>query len=244
MSSGSSRQLENANTLRWLRERVGQFVKHLNTRYPDDPRSLFLFEKLRRIELLSDEEAKPSGGSWKNGKFNHTSGTLFVAPRDTTDALRTQSSLSKTIVHELAHATRRKEPGEDSHSPQWKQAWLWFLQVATQELGWDVEIKCAECTFYGLCDHSHCPKCTWLQSLCKPYMGPPGEQAGGPAPAPKAAPKAAPALAGNRLAPMPPTSPRLAPTPAAFPRLAPMPPTSPRPAPMPPTSPRLAPRRW
>lgn len=164
---------EDAAALEWVRERVNEFAVHLHERHPDDRRAQALLEKLRDVQLLEADEAAPRGGSWRNGKFKHSTGVLSVAPRDPRGEMRTHSSLMKTIVHELAHATRTKEPGEDAHSQQWKQTWLWFLQVATQELGWKVDIKCAECTFYGLCDKQHCPKCNWLQGLCRPYAGAP-----------------------------------------------------------------------
>jgi hypothetical protein len=157
----------------WVRARVQEFVDHLRRRHAADPRAAILFRKLRDVQLLDSEESRPRAGSWKNGKFKHSVGTLYVAPRDLGGRARSRSSLLRTVVHELAHATRVKEPGEAGHSPQWKQAWLWFLEIATQELGWAVDIKCAECTFYGLCDRSQCPKCNWLQTLCRPYAGAP-----------------------------------------------------------------------
>lgn len=158
----------------WVQDRVSEFVAHLQARYATDTRTLALLSKLKDVRLLEPEEyALSGGGSWRNGKFKHSVGTLFFAPRDPSGAARTQSSLLKTVVHELAHATRFKEPGEVSHSPQWKTTWLWFLGIATKELGWTVDIKCAECTYYGLCERTMCPKCNWLQNLCRPYTGPP-----------------------------------------------------------------------
>lgn len=162
--------------LEWVRARVNEFVVHLQRRYPDDPRAQALFDKLQDVQLLPDDESAPRRGSWRNGKFKHSVGTLFFAPRMPDGELRSQSSLLKTVVHELAHATRYKEPGEEAHSQQWKQTWLWFLSVATQDLGWSIDIKCAECTYYGLCERDVCPKCNWLQNLCKPYAGPPSKR--------------------------------------------------------------------
>lgn len=159
------------DTLAWVRARVSEFVDHLRTHHATDARAKDLFAKLRRVELLAPDESAPRSGSWKNGKFKHSTGTLFVAARDLRAIVRTESSLLKTVVHELAHATRNKSSGEASHSQEWKHTWLWFLSIATQELGWKVDIKCAECSFYGLCDRSQCPKCNWLQNLCKPYNG-------------------------------------------------------------------------
>lgn len=159
------------DVLDWIREKVDEFVGTLQSSHSDDPRAQRLFEKLNDVRLLDPEESAPRQGSWRNGKFKHSLGALYVAPRDPTGAFRTESSLLKTVVHELGHATRRKYAGEGSHSPQWKQTWLWFLGIATNDLGWPVDIKCAECTRYGLCDQNACPKCNWLQNLCKPYVG-------------------------------------------------------------------------
>lgn len=161
--------MADTDTLQWLQLRVAEFARHLQTTHGQDPRTRALLAKLTSVRLLSAEESAPREGSWKNGKFQHSTGRLFVAPTDNKGRPRTQSSLLKTVVHELAHATRYKEPGETSHSQQWKQTWLWFLGIATQELGWVVDIKCAECTYYGLCDQSQCPKCNWMQNLCRPY---------------------------------------------------------------------------
>jgi hypothetical protein len=164
---------DDAQILAWIRARVDEFVGQLRRDHAADPRAEALLAKLRGVVLLDAAESRPDSGSWKNGKFKHSTGVLYVAARDPSGAPRTPSSLMKTIVHELAHATRRKEPGEEAHSPAWKQTWLWFLELATEGLGWRVDIKCAECTYYGLCDRTQCPRCLWLQSLCRPYSGPP-----------------------------------------------------------------------
>lgn len=164
------------DVLAWLRERVEEFLDVLERRHGGDPRAQALFAKLTKVKLLEAAESEPGGGSWKNGKFKHSTGVLYVAPRDVAGDFRTESSLLKTVVHELAHATRFKQPDEASHSQAWKQTWLWFLRVATEQLGWEVDIKCAECSFYGLCvedDRSQCPKCNWMQNLCRPYTGRP-----------------------------------------------------------------------
>lgn len=164
-------------TLSWLQARVGEFVAYLRAHHADDDRVRALLGKLRGVELLPAAEIRPRavGGaaSWRNGKFKHSTGVLYVAATDFAGAPRTPGSLLKTVVHELAHATRDAAGGEASHSPRWKQTWLWMLEIATQRLGWDVEVRCAQCTYYGLCERSQCPKCRWLANLCRPYAGPP-----------------------------------------------------------------------
>lgn len=168
-----ARTATDAEALDWVRARVDEFVAHARDAHGADPRVRALLGKLRAVRVMSAAEASPRAGSWRNGKFKHSTGELFFAARDPSGAVRTESSLLKTVVHELAHATRHKEPGEAAHSPQWKQTWLWFLELASEQLGWVVDIKCAECTYYGLCSQDQCPKCNFLQQLCKPYAGPP-----------------------------------------------------------------------
>lgn len=173
-----ARRSADAEIIEWVRDRCDEFVAHVRDRYPDDPRVRALLSKFKGVQALSPEDAAPVSpeSSRRNGKFRHSTGVLYVSTRDAFDRPRTRSSLLKTVVHELAHATRYKEPGEPGHSQQWKQTWLWFLEIATAELGWGVDIKCAECTFYGLCDREQCPKCIWLQTLCRPYSGPPSDR--------------------------------------------------------------------
>ena len=164
-----------AEIIEWVRDRSDEFVTHVRTKHPTDARVRALLSKFKGVRALPEDEAAGAAveSSRRNGKFRHSTGMMYLTTRDALGRPRTESSLLKTLVHELAHATRVKEEGETSHSPQWKQTWLWFLEVATQDLGWGVDIKCAECTFYGLCDRTQCPKCIWLQNLCRPYTGPP-----------------------------------------------------------------------
>lgn len=156
----------------WLRRQVRDLVEHVRRSHPDDPRTAAISSKVRSVRALDPSETRstPAPDTWHSGKFKHSTGELFVALADNRGAPRTASSVRKTIVHELAHATRHKEPGETSHSQEWKQTWLWLLNVATAELGWGVDVRCAECSYYGLCETHQCPKCQWMLNLCKPYV--------------------------------------------------------------------------
>lgn len=166
---------DDAKVLAWVRSRVQQLVSHVRDHHGADARTSALVRKLKDVRLMSRAEAGAVSGAWRSGKFTHSTGVLYVTPVEQDGSPRTEQSLLKTIIHELAHATRFKTSGEDSHSQEWKQTWLWLLQVATQDLGWRVEVKCAQCTYYGLCHEEQCPKCVWLQNLCKPYLGEPLE---------------------------------------------------------------------
>lgn len=167
-----------ARALTYVRRAVDEFTAHLKAAYPDDPRTKALLAKLRDVRLLYPSDASPSSDatSYNSGVFSHTTGTLMVAPRDGRGAPRPEGSLNKTILHELAHATRFKHLGESSHSTAWKSAFVWFLTVATGELGWHVDLPCSVVTFYGL-SQSDCPMCAWASSAaggaCGAYTGPP-----------------------------------------------------------------------
>ena len=161
--------------LDWMRTQVEQVMTHLQTRYPNDERTKALVANVLAVHLTPYGETVPNAkGISLNGKFRYASGELYVSSRDSKGKLRTKPAMNQTILHELAHATRKSAflgKNENSHSPMWKQAWLWLLEVATKELGWQVEITCNQCTSYGLCSQTECPKCIWLQRLCKPYVG-------------------------------------------------------------------------
>lgn len=158
---------EEARVLEGLRQRATQVISHVRTSRANDPRTRMLLERVKRVELLSPEESKPNAdGSFKNGKFSYGNGTVYVRARDTKGVIRTWPSLCMTLLHELAHAGRKKEPNETSHSKGWNDTWVWLLSIATQELGWVVEVKCSDCGFYGLCDRPTCPRCEWKNTRC------------------------------------------------------------------------------
>lgn len=161
---------DDREVLEYLQDRVQEFVMYIQDTHPEDPRTRALTSKLTSVELLPQDARE---GSKIMGKFKHSTGQLYVSPKDYYGNFRPEGSLNMTLVHEMAHGTRHKEPGETAHSPAWKQAFLWFLGIATHELGWDVDVSCSVCNFYGLCERSQCVKCNWLQNLCKPYTGGP-----------------------------------------------------------------------
>lgn len=158
-------------TEEWVREQVWALLDHIRHAHGDDPRTAVVVSKIRgvRAQDVLQSVSTPAPGTWHSGKYKHSTGELFVALRDHAGAPRPASSIRKTIVHEVAHCT--KEQGEASHSQKWKQTWLWLLNVATAELGWDVDVRCAECSYYGLCETHQCPACRWMLNLCKPYVG-------------------------------------------------------------------------
>jgi hypothetical protein len=163
---------EDSSTLRYVEATVGRIKKHLLTYHREDDRTKGILAKFRGVQLLRRRSSSP--GTYNSGMFSHSSGIMFVAPRDSSGKRRTEKSLNKTIVHELAHATRFKYPGEKSHSTSWKSAWVFLLKVCTEELGMVVDVPCSSVTFYGL-SKKDCPTCDWETdpTFCPEYKGPP-----------------------------------------------------------------------
>lgn len=162
---------EDAQALAYVRETVRTFKRHLLTAYPDDERTKALVAKLRDVRLLYRDKT-PGATSYTSGVFSHSTGVLSVGPRDGRGDLRSRASMNKTVLHELAHATRFKHIGESSHSPAWRTSFVWFLGIATKELGWEVDLPCSAATFYGL-NKGDCPLCAWESRACGAFTGAP-----------------------------------------------------------------------
>jgi hypothetical protein len=141
---------------RFLTRQVDTFVKYLREHYSDKEYTKNLIKKFTGVQLLPYTKGN-TPSSYISGMFDHSTGMLKVAARDGSGKIRDEESLNKSITHELAHATRMKYPGEQSHSNEWKRVWKIFLHIATEELGWTVD---ASCQFYGL-SPKDCPKCIW-----------------------------------------------------------------------------------
>jgi hypothetical protein len=162
---------EDAASLDYIKKTVEEFKHHLESKYREDERTKALLSKLRGVRLLPQ---KRTGNTYNSGLFSHPTGLLMISARDGQGKLRTRGSLNKSIVHELAHATRFKYPGEKSHSTTWKSAWIFFLNIATKDLKMEVDVPCSSVTFYGL-QKSDCPGCDWENEpgACDPFTGPP-----------------------------------------------------------------------
>lgn len=164
---------DDARTLKYVQTTVDRIKNHLATHHRNDERTKYLLAKLRGVRLLQ-RRGSATSGTYNSGMFSHGTGILYVAPRDNKGIPRDERSLNKTIIHELAHASRFKYPGERSHSGKWKSAWVFFLNVCTRELKMDVDVPCSSVTFYGL-SRDDCPSCDWETDpdTCPPYTGPP-----------------------------------------------------------------------
>lgn len=126
---------------------VDEFLRHLRTK--DDPRAR------RAVAAYKGFRADPSMPGVMS--FSRSTGILKVNP----DRVRDDPAHAlSTLLHELAHSTPAR------HDENWRDAFVYFLRLATEELGWRVALACPHCKHYGVCAASDCPRCTF--EACKP----------------------------------------------------------------------------
>jgi hypothetical protein len=157
----------------WLETRLRELHAHLAQ---VDPELEDLVGVVKDVKILEDNAARrlPNGKiGFNSGKFKHSTGVLWVGSRDGHGRQRSRGTMLMTLLHEMAHATvgpTHRERGTP-HDTRWGDVWKRLLRHATQHLGWEVEVRCAECTYYDLCAKEQCPKCVWTQAQCAPYQG-------------------------------------------------------------------------
>jgi hypothetical protein len=157
----------------WLQERLTELHAHLAE---VDPELADLAATVKDVRLLRDPNPRtlPNGKiGYNSGKFKHSTGVMWVGGRDGHLRERTRGAMLMTLLHEIAHAgigpTNLAEG--TPHGEEWKEVWTRLLKHATGHLKWDVEVRCAECTYYNLCSQKQCPGCKWMQTTCAPYAG-------------------------------------------------------------------------
>lgn len=158
----------------WLEGKLAELHAHLSKADPELEEEVSVVKDVR---ILEDADARklPNGRiGFKSGKFQHSTGVLFVGGRDGKGRRRSRAGMLMTLLHEMAHATMgptETSRGKIPHNKAWRKVWMTLLKHATQHLGWEVEVRCAECTYYDLCETKQCPKCQWMQETCAPYQG-------------------------------------------------------------------------
>ena len=157
----------------WLTERLTELQSHLAE---VDPELAELTAVVREVQILRDSSPRklPNGKiGYNSGKFKHSTGTLWVGARDGHNRERTRGSMLMTLVHEVAHASigPTNLANGTPHGEEWNKVWQRLLKHVTGHLKWDVEVRCAECTYYNLCTKTQCPGCQWMQATCAPYAG-------------------------------------------------------------------------
>lgn len=157
----------------WLTERLAELHAHLAE---VDPELAELAATVKDVRLLADPAPRqlPNGRiGYNSGKFKHSTGVMWVGGRDGRLRERTRGAMLMTLLHEIAHASiGPTDLGEGMpHGDEWNGVWRRLLKHATTHLGWEVEVRCAECTYYNLCTKTQCPGCQWKQETCAPYAG-------------------------------------------------------------------------
>lgn len=157
----------------WLEQRLIELHAHLSTANPDLAAKVSV---VKEVNILRDPAPRklPNGKiGYNSGKFKHSTGTMSVGGRDGHNRERSRGSMLMTLLHEMAHASIGPTNLAERlpHGEEWSGVWKQLLFHATQELGWEVEVRCAECTYYNMCTQQQCPGCKWIQSTCAPYQG-------------------------------------------------------------------------
>ena len=116
----------------------------------EDKRVRALDLRWNKHVLLSDFK---EDGSNVMGSFNKMSGCLLL--RELPD--RPRAEQLGIMLHELAHSSGWE------HDEVWRDAFLFFCNVATQRLGWEVALKCPTvCRSYNVCSRQNCEQCDWI----------------------------------------------------------------------------------
>lgn len=130
-------------------QKLDQFLQHLSANYADDPRAQRAIQAFQNHTMFMFSK----GNAMSMYKRHY----MHVNPYRPVN--RQEGFINHTILHELAHST------PPAHGDEWRDAFIFFLKVATEELGWTVFMSCDRCQNYGLCDKAMCPKCTWNFTL-------------------------------------------------------------------------------
>ena len=157
---------EEAALFEMLRAKATEFATYIKTKYPQNPMTQALL-KTWSGEVMASK--KKTGAT-----FSRKSGCLVINPyfetlkkagskhRTRTDTFDPTSRLLTRVLHELAHSW------SGPHNAKFYEAQRWFVRVASDELGWKLDVTCRLCCYSDSgCDpQTICPKCTWVESDC------------------------------------------------------------------------------
>ena len=152
--------------LRYLETKGDEFRDHLAAAYPDDERTRRLQTWSGRVVPFSQRFDDFKGGwaqsQYYSGCISFSLDRMASVPRSLT-----------RLLHEMAHFAMGQGVG---HSKEFYECHRWFMKIASEELGWILEIRCREMCFASS-KRNPCPKCVWQvpparcnpsQSLCSP----------------------------------------------------------------------------
>ncbi len=158
----SQRGVEDQQQAALVQTRYQQLVNHLRANHANERRVQAMFVAVSDVRLMPEYVNNSGGSGYLYGLTNTQSGLIELAAREKDGTLRTESGILNTLVHELAHATLIFDELFNDHGPRWKEAYLWLANVATKELGWQLEVQCRYCKQYSICYQAACPQCSWL----------------------------------------------------------------------------------
>jgi hypothetical protein len=136
------------NLVRWTSRILRMFLKHLDVHHGSDARTLRAMHAWNgRIKIVREKGVI--------FRFSKRTGCLLVNP-DAPVASDPPRFIAVMLRH-LAHTTCCP------HNSSWLDAYIFYLQVATEELGMNVSLECSDCTRYGVCYRAMCPRCSWAR---------------------------------------------------------------------------------
>ena len=130
-----------------LRNSARTFVDHMRLFHASDTRAQKLFSTW--AGAVVDTTAFPS--RTVRGSFSKETGVLKLR---VTDPDLSDSQLRGVLLHELAHSNGLQ------HDVEWRDAFIFFCDVATRELGWDVTLsQNHNCRTHAICSARQCALC-------------------------------------------------------------------------------------
>lgn len=122
------------------------FYSYLLTYHPSDPRTQRLVSTWNGTVVATDDFPSRS----IRGSFSKEQGTLKLRVNDPD---LSDAQLRGVLLHELAHSSGTE------HDEEWLECFMWFCQVTTRDLGWDVTLSQPHnCKNYGVCGNE-CALC-------------------------------------------------------------------------------------
>ena len=129
-----------------------EFVGHLRRVHPDNQMTKTLVDKWKGEVVLFNIPDGPGG--------RYSRGCIMLNPFKNMPPgeMESDGRMLTRLLHELAHSW------SGPHNAEFYAANRWFLQVASAEMGWKLDVNCRVCCHYdgGAC-RTACPKCHWIE---------------------------------------------------------------------------------
>lgn len=129
-----------------------EFLAFVKSRHGTDPRVQKLLVRLRGVLF-------GQAVSWNDGVV--TLATWNAAQKRN----YTEPEVLGALLHGLAHAATF-DSVTGVHGETWRHTYFKFLNIASSEMRWKVQLGCGECKAYGVCDPKACQACLWPKPGC------------------------------------------------------------------------------